>query len=175
MRRTSISLVALGFASALALAGASPLRALVPQDPEQTPEQPFVPFTAQQLENLVAPIALYADPLLAQVLLAATFPDQIHEAAEFVRANGTGGVDDQSWDVSVRAVAHYPTVLNLLDQRIDWTTSLGQAYAAQSTDVMEAIRSTPEEALRAAEGKGVKNPFLFFVPADDLVHIYYAG
>ncbi|HUK13288.1 MAG TPA: DUF3300 domain-containing protein, partial [Thermoanaerobaculaceae bacterium] len=68
-----------------------------------------------QLDNLLAPIALYPDPLLAQVLVAATFPDQVDEAARFVRADGNADdVDGQPWDVSVKAVAHYPEVLQMM-------------------------------------------------------------
>jgi hypothetical protein len=118
-------------------AGARPLaNALSPQD-----EDYETYFSSEQLENLVAPIALYPDPLLAQVLLAATFPDQIDEAARTVRAYGAGyAVDSTPWDVSVKAVAHYPTVLSMMADKIDWTTSLGQAYVNQSSDVMDAVQ-----------------------------------
>ena len=81
----------------------------------------------QQLDNLLGPVALYPDALLAQLLVAATFPDQLQEAAAHVRAYGTGRLDEQWWDVSVKAVAHYPSALNLLADRIDWTTALGVA------------------------------------------------
>ncbi len=126
-------------AAAVALGTAAPAAAWL-QEPQQPAAQNFTPFTTEQLQQLVAPIALYADPLLAQVLLAATFPDEVKAAAEYVQANGTSGIDDQAWDVSVKAVAHYPTVLNLMNTRLDWTTSLGQAYAAQSTEVMAAVQ-----------------------------------
>jgi len=97
-------------------------------------------FSPEQLDNLLSPIALYPDPLLAQLFVAATFPDQVEEAARFVRANGPNGVDDQDWDVSVRAVAHYPTVIGMMADKIDWTTSLGQAYVNQSTDVASSVQ-----------------------------------
>jgi Protein of unknown function (DUF3300) len=97
-------------------------------------------YSPDQLDNLLAPIALYPDPLLAQVLPAATFVDQIDEAARYVRANGQSGVDDQDWDVSVKAVAHYPAVLDMMADKIDWTTALGQAYVNQSTDVMTSVQ-----------------------------------
>ncbi len=144
MRKTYA--VSFGISAVLALAltavVAPAASALMLQDPQQQPTAAasVVPFTADQLDNLVAPVALYPDPLLAQVLLASTFPDQVTEAAQYVRANGTNGIDDQYWDVSVKAVAHYPTVLNMMDQQIDWTTSLGQAYAQQSTDVMQSVQ-----------------------------------
>jgi len=97
-------------------------------------------YSEQQLDNLVGAVALYPDALLAQVLVAATFPEQIEEAARFVRANGTDDVDDQNWDVSVKAVAHYPSALNMMADKIDWTAALGRAYAVQSSDVMAAVQ-----------------------------------
>ncbi|MDX1764167.1 MAG: DUF3300 domain-containing protein [bacterium] len=98
-------------------------------------------FSQEQLENLLAPIALYPDPLLAQVLVAATFPDQIDEAARFLRANADPkAIDYQPWDVSVKAVAHYPTVLYMMADDLDWTATLGQAYVSQSTAVMTAVQ-----------------------------------
>ncbi len=107
-------------------------------------------FSPEQLDNLVAPIALYPDPLLAQVLLAATFPDQIDEAARFVRANQDPGyIDQEPWDVSVKAVAHYPTVVAMMADKLDWTTALGQAYVNQSSDVMTAVQRLRMEARSA--------------------------
>ena len=107
-------------------------------------------FSAEQLENLVAPVALYPDPLLAQVLLASTFPDQIDAAAREVRAYGSGyNVDSAPWDVSVKAVAHYPTVLSMMADKLDWTITLGQAYVYQSTDVMEAVQRLRRRARSA--------------------------
>ena len=107
-------------------------------------------FSGEELDNLVGSIALYPDALLAQVLVAATFPDQIEEAARHVRANGTNGIDDQPWDVSVKAVAHYAPAINMMADKLDWTTALGRAYAAQSSDVMAAVQRL--RALADAQG-----------------------
>ena len=104
-------------------------------------------FSSEQLENLLAPIALYPDPLLAQVLLASTFVDEVDEAARYVRAYGEAGIDDGPWDVSVKAVARYPVVLSYLADHIDWTATLGQAYVAQSTDVMISVQHLRRMAL----------------------------
>ena len=109
------------------------LRGALPQDQYQD-QGNYVLYSPEQLENLLAPIALYPDPLLAQVLPAATFPDQIDEAARYVRSYGQNGIDDQPWDVSVKAVAHYPSVLYMMADRIDWTSAVGQAYVYQSTE-----------------------------------------
>src|SRR5580692_10425049 len=129
------------------LAAPAPPSAL-PQDQQQ--DQPqyqqqdqgpgYENFSPEQLDNLLSPIALYPDPLLAQFFVASTFPDQVEEAARYVRANGDNGVDDQNWDVSVRAVAHYPTVIGMMADKIDWTTSIGQAYVNQSTDVASSVQ-----------------------------------
>jgi hypothetical protein len=103
------------------------------------------------------------------VLLAATFVDQVDEAARYVRANGQNGVDDQDWDVAVRAVAHYPVVLDNLADKIDWTTSVGQAYAAQSTDVMTSVQRLRQMA--RSEGNLETTPEQEVVLEDDYIRI----
>jgi hypothetical protein len=122
----------------------------------QAQESSSSEFSPDQLDNLLAPIALYPDPLLAQVLPAATFVDEIDEAARWMRAyNNTNAIDDQPWDVSVKAVAHYPSVLYMMSDQIDWTTSVGQAYVYQSTDVMTSIQRL--RALAYSAGNLVSN------------------
>jgi hypothetical protein len=104
-------------------------------------------LTPEELDDLLAPIALYPDPLIAQLLPAATFVDQIDEAARYVRQYGRAArIDDQPWDVSVKAVAHYPDVLYMMDQKYDWTVSLGQAFIDQPQDVMDSIQALREDA-----------------------------
>jgi hypothetical protein len=158
-------------------AGARPLaNALSPQDEGQYQgyDQGYETyFSADQLENLVAPVALYPDPLLAQVLLAATFPDQIDEAARTVRAYGAGyAVDSTPWDVSVKAVAHYPTVLSMMADKIDWTTSLGQAYVNQSSDLMDAVQRLRKQA--HSRGYLVNSRQQQIVETDGYLYIYPA-
>lgn len=97
-------------------------------------------WTDQELDNLLAPIALYPDPILAQVLVAATYPDQVLAAQAHVRAFGADGIDQMPWEISVKAVARYEPVLNLLADGEDWMTALGQAYAAQPDEVMDAVQ-----------------------------------
>lgn len=113
-------------------------------------------YSAEQLDNLLASIALYPDALLAQVLVAATFPDQIEAAVRFVRANGAAQLDDQAWDVSVKAVAHYPSALNMMADKIDWTTAVGRAYATQSTDVMASVQRL--RSMAHSQGNLVSTP-----------------
>jgi hypothetical protein len=102
----------------------------------------YIPFTMAGLEELVAPVALYPDPLLAQILPAVTFGDQIDEAYRFVSRYGvTPDIDSQEWDVSVKAVAHYPEVLAMLDRKPQWAAALGQAYLNQQDDLMVAVQN----------------------------------
>ena len=98
-------------------------------------------YTVEELDNLLAPVALYPDPILAQLLIAATYPEQLELAARYVATYGTEGIDDQAWDVSVKSVAHYAPVLNMLVERPNWATALGRAYALQPGDVMASVQS----------------------------------
>jgi hypothetical protein len=111
-------------------------------------------FSSEQLDNLLAPVALYPDPLLAQVLLAAAFPNQIDDAAR-ISPDGAD-IDSQPWDASVKSVAHYPTVLDMMADNLDWTIALGQAYAGQPADVLASVQRLRREA-RAA-GNLESNP-----------------
>lgn len=140
---------------------------------DPVPDSGYVPYTPDQLDNLLAPIALYPDPLLAQVLPAATFVDQIDEAARWVRANGEDGVDDQEWDVSVKAVAHYTSVLNMMDENLDWTTAVGQAYVYQSSDVMASIQRL--RIMAYAQGNLVSNSEWQVVDQDGYIQIWPAA
>lgn len=99
-------------------------------------------LSAEQMDNLLAPIALYPDPLLAQVLPASTFVDQIDQAARWLRSNNNNPakIDSQQWDVSVKSVGHYPQVVYMMSDKLDWTTALGQAYVNQSTDVLTSVQ-----------------------------------
>lgn len=134
-------------------------------------------FTDDELDDLLAPIALYPDPLLAQILPASTFIDQIDEAARYVRQYGNSArIDDQPWDVSVKAVAHYPDVLFMMDQKYDWTVSLGQAYINQPQDVMDAIQRLRAEAQSVGNLASspqqqviIENEIIRIIPAEPVV------
>ena len=180
-------------AFAVALTGAASLVATRPLAAQDPAASPAIMRSAAQLERLVGPIALYADPLLAQLLLAATFPDHVRDAAAHVRANGAKDIDAQPWDVSVKAIAHYPTVLNLMDSKPEWMDELGQAYATQSADVMAAIQrlrqaavargnlvTTPEHQVVVEPSQVAiwpANPRVIYVPVydPDVVYVRYAG
>ena len=131
-------------------------------------------FTAEELDDLLAPIALYPDPLLAQVLPAATFIDQIDEAARYVRQYGRSArIGDQPWDISVKAVAHYPDVLFMMDQKYDWTAALGQAFINQQQDVMDAIQRLRAEA--QSEGNLSSTPQQEVINSDGYISIVPAA
>ncbi len=157
---------------ALCLAGAPTARADddQPLAADEVAQESEPLFTAAELDDLLAPIALYPDPLLAQVLPAATFVVQIDEAARYVRQYGSAArIDDQPWDVSVRAVAHYPDVLFMMDQKYDWTASVGQAYVNQPQDVMDAIQRLRGEA--RDEGNLVSTPQQQVIVEDGYIRI----
>ena len=127
-------------------------------------------MSPDQLENLLAPVALYPDPLLAQILVAATFADQIDAAARWMRSyNDPYGVDAQPWDVSVKAIAHYPKVLFMMADRIDWTTALGQAYVEQPADVSAAVQHLRFMARNA--GNLATNEYWEVVPTGGFIQI----
>jgi len=114
------------------------------------------PLSADQLNSLVAPIALYPDALVAQVLAAATNPDQVAYADDWLAQNRnlTGqalaqAVDQQSWDPSVKALTQFPSVLDNLAHNLSWTSSLGQAFANQQSDVMAAVQAMRARAQAA--------------------------
>jgi hypothetical protein len=131
------------------------------QAPQQFPAAPAAPaqqvWTPDQLNNLVAPIALYPDPLLGQVLVASTYPLEIVEASQWLErySNLTGqaltdAAKQQPWDPSVQALVAFPDVLTKLNQDVRWTTDLGDAFLAQQADVMGAV-----QRMRArAQGNG---------------------
>ncbi len=136
-------------------------------------DQGYQPFTPDQLDNLLAPVALYPDPLLAQVLVAAPFPDQIDEANRFVRDDpNPDDIDPQPWDVSVKAVAHYPEVLQMMADKLDWTTALGQAYVNQSTDVMASVQRLRAQAQQA--GNLVTTPEMEVVDSGGAIELWPA-
>jgi hypothetical protein len=104
-------------------------------------------FTAEQLEQLTAPIALYPDPLLAQILMASTYPLEVAQAARFMKGNPKiqgaqldEKLKDQTWDDSVKSLCSFPQVLELMDQKLDWVQKLGDAVLAQQKDVLDAVQ-----------------------------------
>ncbi|GAB2885382.1 DUF3300 domain-containing protein [Paraburkholderia jirisanensis] len=114
----------------------------------------------QQLDSLTAPIALYPDALLAQVLMAATFPQQVQEAAQWIKANpqkqgdaAVQAVSSQPWDPSVQSLVAFPQVLATMASKPDWVTQLGNAFLAQPNDVMDSVQRLRKQAQQAGNLK----------------------
>ena len=98
-------------------------------------------LTEQELDDLLAPIALYPDPLLAQILPASTYPEEVADAAGWLRSGGDPSrIDEQNWDENVRAIAHYLEVLDMMADNMDWTASVGDAFLNQPEDVTNSIQ-----------------------------------
>jgi hypothetical protein len=176
-----------------------------PTPPAQTQSQPqakAVPSTnlpPDQLDSLVAPIALYPDPLLAQTLAASTYPLEIIQLQQWLQDNKTlkdqalaDAVAKQSWDPSVQSMAGMPDLVDRLANDIQWTTDLGNAFLAQESDVMDSVqrmrkkaqdkgtlKSTEQQKVdtQVIESKSVivieqSNPQTIYVPAYDPVVVY---
>ena len=136
-------------------------RAAEPAEPEDVPL-----FTQAELDQMLAPVALYPDELLSQLLMAATYPLEVVEAARFSRANpslkGQDAVrvaQDKPWDPSVKAMLAFPQILDRMDQDLDWTRRLGDAFLAQQQQVMDtvqALRNRADEAGNLKETEHVQ-------------------
>jgi uncharacterized protein DUF3300 len=158
---------------------------------QQNQTQPNL--SAAQLDALVAPIALYPDPLLSEVLMASTYPVEVVEASRWADANkGRQGdelkaaLDKQDWDDSVRALVATPAVLSMMSQQLDWTQKLGDAVLAQQADVMDAIQrlraraqaadklqTTPQQTVSVAQDQGKQIIAIEPTSADTLYVPYY--
>jgi hypothetical protein len=137
-------------------AAAQPLYAQEQPAADNQPQQQLL--DAGQLDQLVAPIALYPDPLLAQVLMASTYPLEVVQADRFTKENKKlkdeklkEALDKQDWDPSVKELVSTPTVLATMSDKLDWTQKLGDAVLAQQADVMDAIQRLRAKA--QANGK----------------------
>ena len=136
--------------------------ALLAQDAQQaapaaTAEPEAALLSPDQLDSLVAPIALYPDPLLAQVLAASTYPLELIQLQQFLAKNKdlkdkalADAVAKQPWDPSIQSMAAVPEAVDRLAKDIQWTTELGDAFLAQQNDVMEAV----QRMRKGAQGKG---------------------
>ncbi|MGA7058196.1 MAG: DUF3300 domain-containing protein [Terriglobales bacterium] len=191
------SLVSLLSVAVLCAVGTPQLSAMqdAPATAQGAQAPPYAQQTPQQLQRLVAPIALYPDSLVAQVLAASTFPEQVVEADRWVQANPDlkgdalgKAVDQQPWDPSVKALAAFPSVLGNMDKNLSWASSLGDAYFNQQADVMDAVQvmrrraqaagdlKTTEQQTVTTQGSTIEvaptNPDVVYVPAYDPWLVY---
>ncbi len=114
------------------------------------------PLSTQALQQLVAPIALYPDPLLAQILMASTYPLEVVSAARWLKDNNhlkgkalEDALQQQTWDPSVKSLTAVPDVLNMMNEKLDMTTKLGDAFLAQQNDVLNAVQALRHKAQAA--------------------------
>ncbi len=166
---------------------------LAPKPEAETPPL----FKAEQLDQLLAPVALYPDTLLAQILMAATYPLEIVKAARWLQASNhanlqgdqlASAVETEAWDPSVKSLVPFPRILRMMDEQLDWTEQLGNAFVAQQADVMDAIQRLRYEAAEAGtlwsnaqqrvttEGQGIiirpANPEYIYPPVYSPAAVY---
>ncbi len=147
-------------------------------------------YPPQQLDQLLAPIALYPDPLLAQILMAATYPLAVVEAARWVQDPNNAGLkadqldaalQQQNWDPSVKSLVPFPQILQMMDSKLDWTQALGNAFLAQQAGVMDAVQRLRAEARAAGtlqstpqETVSLQGQTIMIEPADpQVVYVPY--
>lgn len=166
-----------------------------PQDEQAAQEPRYTQQTPEQLQQLVAPIALYPDALVSQILAASTFPEQVVEADRWIQAHPDlkgdalgQAVDQQPWDPSVKALTAFPSVLGNMDKNLSWTSSLGDAYYNQQPEVMDAVqimrrraqeagnlKTTPQQTVATQDSTIIvepTSPDVVYVPAYDPWVVY---
>src|SRR6516225_1790215 len=135
---------------------AQPNPAPAPPAAAQPLEQPSAsPFTPEELNQILAPIALYPDELIAQILTAATYPLEIVLAARWVADPKNAALkgdalvkalEGQSWDASVKSLVPFPSVLKMMSDKLDWTQKLGDAFLSQEVDCLASVQSLRRKA-----------------------------
>jgi len=186
----------LGCLILLLVAPPGALAQVPPPPPPPSAGAPAPPtFGAEELDQLLAPIALYPDALLAQILMAATYPLEVVQAARWVQAypNVQGpqleaAMQQQPWDPSVKSLTAFPQVLAMMNAKLDWTQKVGDAFLAQQQDVMATVQtlrakaqaagylqSTPQQAV-ISEPQGIQiqpaTPQVVYVPIYDPTVVY---
>lgn len=132
---------------------------------QDAPTPPAAPaFTQQELDQMLAPIALYPDSLLSQILMAATYPLEVVQAARWSKANaGMQGeqavraVEDRDWDPSVKSLVAFPQILSMMDEKLDWTERMGDAFLAQPSQVMDTVQGLRQKADAAGNLKSTEH------------------
>lgn len=122
-----------------------------------------LPLKPEELEQLAAPIALYPDSLIAQILMASTYPLEVVQADRFARQNEdlkgdalTEALENEDWDPSVKSLVNFPQILSMMSEKLDWTTQLGDAFLAQQKELMDAVQKLRARA--KAEGNLESTP-----------------
>ena len=162
-----------------------------PGQPQQT--QPV--FAQQELDQMLAPIALYPDSLLSQILMASTYPIEVVQASRWSKANpnlngdqAVKAVEQNNWDPSVKSLVAFPQILSMMDEKLDWTERLGDAFLSQQQQVMDTVQGLRQKAQAAGnlqsnenvriepQGQTIvieqTNPQVVYVPYYDTTYIY---
>src|SRR2546429_7394693 len=134
----------------------------------QTPPAPRqAAATQQELDQMLAPIALYPDSLLSQVLMASTYPLEVVEAARWSRANpglkgeeAVSAVEQRDWDASVKSLAAFPQVLAMMDQQLEWTSRLGDVFLAPEAQGMGTGQSLRQKAHEAGNLRSTEQAYV---------------
>jgi uncharacterized protein DUF3300 len=193
LTRALSCLLAFALALPFGVTAQSPGPAPAPQDGQV--------FSQEQLDQLLAPIALYPDALLAQVLMASTYPLEVVEAARWINANPNikdqaleDAMQQQSWDPSVKSLTAFPQVLQMMNEKLEWTQKLGDAFLAQQAQVMNTVQSlramaqtagnlgsSTEQVVTSEQTGGTTfitvepaNPQVVYVPTYDPMVVYGA-
>ena len=123
--------------------------------------------TQPELDQMLAPIALYPDSLLSQIFMAASYPLEVVEAARWSRANpGLKGdeavkaVEQKDWEASVKSLAAFPQVLAMMDQQLEWTARLGDVFIAQEPQVMETVQNLRQKAYAAGNLRSTEQAYV---------------
>jgi uncharacterized protein DUF3300 len=163
--------------------------------PPNVPRQSRPAFTQQELDQMLAPIALYPDSLLSQILMASTYPLEVVEAARWSKAHpnqkgdqAVQGVAENTWDPSVKSLVAFPQILMMMDEKLNWMERLGDAFLAQQQQVMDTVQSLRQKATDAGnlksndqirvdqQGQSIvvepANPQVVYVPYYDPMVIY---
>jgi hypothetical protein len=159
--RTRIGQSFVAILCVLALAPGDPAIYAQPTTVQNAPADQAAPaIPADQLDSLVAPIALYPDPLLTQVLVASTYPLELIQLQQWLQKNPgltgdalTNAVQKEDWDPSIQSMAVFPDLVKRLSDDIKWTTDLGNAFLAQQSDVMDAVQRMRTKAMDAGKLK----------------------
>jgi hypothetical protein len=163
MNRSSFLLCSFMIASLLVVLQPAVHSQETPAQPSAEDQAKAVPFKPEELEQIVAPIALYPDSLLAQVMMASTYPLEIVLAARWAKEHPdvkgdavAKAVENETWDPSVKSMVAFPDVLNMMNEKLDWTQKLGDAVLAQRKDVMDAVQRLRVKAKDAGNLKSSK-------------------
>jgi hypothetical protein len=162
------------------------------QEPQGRPS-----FSEAEIEQILAPIALYPDDVLSQILIASTYPLEVVQADRWAKQNSglkgnalTAALEKQPWDPSVKSLVNFPQVLAMMSEKLDWTERLGNAFLAQQPDVMKAVQQLRAKAQASGNLKSTKeqkviveketiiiqpsNPQVVYVPAYNPTVVYGA-